>query len=570
MLWQLLKSSFSKRKAGVPLAAANRDNPGRLGSVVFVADVEEVCTLSATDRLDSDQASLRLRVWIPALQLVQRVPVHLVPLDYLQADPELASLGDVRVIVIGKFSVATILKQQDRFDALADWAASIGEHCRVVADLCDDLAAAGQMFNEPYLERFQRRLLQVCMLTVSTNALAERLRPIAKCGVYVVEDPYESAVAGTPRFAPGPTLRLLWFGVFGAPLRPFVENQLIAVARGVGDRAVEMVFLTNASRAALVGEMAQAIARVNPKFSLRFEPWSLARTAQAMEACDIATLPQDTESPWGRVKSHNRLVETIRAGRFAVASPIPAYQELRSYAWIESDLAAGIVWALDHPAEVIKRIAAGQEHVSQRFSPHRIGRRWEEVLGLYADLDATTVSADGVRLNLGCGDKILPGYINIDVAPARAGRSPDVISDLRKLEAFEDETADEIMAIHVIEHFWRWEVLEIVREWVRVLKPGGRMILECPNLVSACEEFLKNPDISAGPGLEGQRTMWVFYGDPAWRDPLMTHRWAYTPNSLKALMEEAGMVKVRQEAAQFKLREPRDLRLVGERPPAGV
>ena len=96
------------------------------------------------------------------------------------------------------------------------------------------------------------------------------------------------------------------------------------------------------------------------------------------------------------------------------------------------------------------------------------------------------------------------------------------------------------------------------------------MILECPNLVSACEEFLEDPDARSGPGLEGQRTMWVFYGDPAWRDPLMTHRWAYTPNSLKALMEEAGMVKVRQEAAQFKLREPRDLRLVGERPPAGV
>jgi hypothetical protein len=30
-----------------------------------------------------------------------------------------------------------------------------------------------------------------------------------------------------------------------------------------------------------------------------------------------------------------------------------------------------------------------------------------------------------VKLNLGCGDKILPGYVNVDVAPARAGQKPN-------------------------------------------------------------------------------------------------------------------------------------------------
>jgi hypothetical protein len=48
----------------------------------------------------------------------------------------------------------------------------------------------------------------------------------------------------------------------------------------------------------------------------------------------------------------------------------------------------------------------------------------------------------------------------------------------------------------------------------------------------------------------------------------MVHRWGYTPASLAAVMSEAGLVNVRQEPAQFKLREPRDMRLVGERGPA--
>jgi hypothetical protein len=91
------------------------------------------------------------------------------------------------------------------------------------------------------------------------------------------------------------------------------------------------------------------------------------------------------------------------------------------------------------------------------------------------------------------------------------------------------------------------------------------MVLECPNLISACEALLENPESASGPGPEGQRSMWVLYGDPQWRDPLMVHRWGYTPSSLAQLMAEAGLVNIRQEPAQFKLREPRDMRLVGEK-----
>jgi len=169
---------------------------------------------------------------------------------------------------------------------------------------------------------------------------------------------------------------------------------------------------------------------------------------------------------------------------------------------------------------------------------------------------------DAIKLNLGCGDKILPGYINVDAAAARAGRIPDVIGDVRRL-AHASDSVDEVLAVHVVEHFWRWEVVDILKEWVRVLKPGGKMILECPNLISACEAFLKDPDAASLPGAEGQRTMWVFYGDPQWRDPLMVHRWGYTPLSLARVMHDAGLKDLKQEPAQFKLREPRDMRITG-------
>ncbi len=168
-----------------------------------------------------------------------------------------------------------------------------------------------------------------------------------------------------------------------------------------------------------------------------------------------------------------------------------------------------------------------------------------------------------MRLNLGCGDKILPGYINVDVAPSRAGRKPDVLSDIRSLEVFENDSADEILAIHVIEHIDRWEVVQVLRRWNQVLKQGGKLILETPNLISACKALLADPVSAARPGQSGQMSMWPLYGDPSWRDPLMMHKWLYTPQSLAEVMSEAGYTGIMKAPAKFKMREPRDMRLVG-------
>jgi predicted SAM-dependent methyltransferase len=47
-----------------------------------------------------------------------------------------------------------------------------------------------------------------------------------------------------------------------------------------------------------------------------------------------------------------------------------------------------------------------------------------------------------VRLNLGCGDKILDGYINVDIVDERAGNKPDINCDVRQLTVFEDNSGD--------------------------------------------------------------------------------------------------------------------------------
>jgi hypothetical protein len=370
----------------------------------------------------------------------------------------------------------------------------------------------------------------------------------------------------------GEPVRLCWFGALGHPNLETLVEGLARAVQGLGKRAAELTLVTHETRRQLVADIGSRLAKVHSSLATKFVPWSPAATWQAIDDCDLVIIPQNHRDPWGRVKSHNRLVETIRGGRLAVASPIPSYVELENYAWIGEDLAAGVEWALSNPAAVIERINAGQQYVVTRFAPERIVAKWKQLLAQPANpvsmpaSDRSNSRLPDMKLNLGCGDKILPGYVNVDVAASRSGKSPDIICDLHDLKPFESDSAEEILAVHVVEHFWRWEVIDILKEWARVLRPGGRMVLECPNLISACEEFLKNPTAGAGPGPEGQRTMWVFYGDPAWKDPLMCHRWNYTPQSLGEIMAAAGLVNIRQEPAQYKLREPRDMRIVGEKP----
>ena len=71
-----------------------------------------------------------------------------------------------------------------------------------------------------------------------------------------------------------------------------------------------------------------------------------------------------------------------------------------------------------------------------------------------------------MKLNLGCNDFKLKGFINIDIDPRV---NPDVVADVCKLP-YEDNSVEEIYAGHVLEHIPMY--IDALKEWHRVLQPG--------------------------------------------------------------------------------------------------
>ena len=89
----------------------------------------------------------------------------------------------------------------------------------------------------------------------------------------------------------------------------------------------------------------------------------------------------------------------------------------------------------------------------------------------------TQLSPGRAILDVGCGVKKYPGSIGIDKNP---DTNADIVCDLDVFPwPIEPASFDEVRLIHVIEHVA--DVVKTVEECHRVLRPGGRIVIETPH-----------------------------------------------------------------------------------------
>lgn len=78
-----------------------------------------------------------------------------------------------------------------------------------------------------------------------------------------------------------------------------------------------------------------------------------------------------------------------------------------------------------------------------------------------------------LKLDLGAGNTKHEGFVSVDLYDPEA----DVCADITELP-YENESVDEIVCYQVIEHVPYWKSEDIFSEMYRVLKPGGKAIVE--------------------------------------------------------------------------------------------
>ena len=125
-----------------------------------------------------------------------------------------------------------------------------------------------------------------------------------------------------------------------------------------------------------------------------------------------------------------------------------------------------------------------------------------------------------LKLNLGCGEVKAEGYVNID---------RETGSEAYPLP-YPDNHFDEVRSSHLLEHFSRAEVEPVLKEWVRVLKPGGSLKIAVPDF----EYIIAHRE---DPKWQG----YLFGGQMDGND---FHKVAFDRKLLTVLMQNAGLYSI--------------------------
>jgi predicted SAM-dependent methyltransferase len=88
-------------------------------------------------------------------------------------------------------------------------------------------------------------------------------------------------------------------------------------------------------------------------------------------------------------------------------------------------------------------------------------------------------------LHLGAGARRVPGWLNVDVSDS------DCDVDLASgVLPWPDGTFSAVVSQHFIEHIEMDELVKLLMEVRRVLRPGGEVWLSCPDIEKVCRGYL--------------------------------------------------------------------------------
>ena len=216
---------------------------------------------------------------------------------------------------------------------------------------------------------------------------------------------------------------------------------------------------------------------------------------------------------------------------------------------LHMDLASGMYTA--HPSVDLKRYYTNIKPTRPLTLDDKdfIDRRWHDRLpegtgakqGYSAIIAQLQAENQPIKFNMGCGQDKIPGYMGVD----KHNPNADIKMDLFELDLPEN-CADEVLASHVIEHLPRHRATEALSGWLKVLKPGGKLVMEQPDLEELCKDFLAQSE------KDRFMTTVCIYGAAAEPDvkglektgAASPHLWGYTPKSLEDLVSAVGFKDV--------------------------
>ena len=157
-----------------------------------------------------------------------------------------------------------------------------------------------------------------------------------------------------------------------------------------------------------------------------------------------------------------------------------------------------------------------------------------------------------IKLNLGCNDKHVPGYVNIDINP---NCGADLVGDVSNLDGifkqpstgdmhwcvskfYNNEPITEIVAYDIIEHFDRTQIISTLKNWYDHLAPNGSLYIRTNDLDRMIKLYQEQPLV-----FPEETFIWHLMCEH--EKPGMGHKWCFTRKILFNSLLESGFNKIR-------------------------
>lgn len=150
-----------------------------------------------------------------------------------------------------------------------------------------------------------------------------------------------------------------------------------------------------------------------------------------------------------------------------------------------------------------------------------------------------------INLHIG-GQEAHPNWKILDI---EARPEVDFIGDASSLNQFQDNSIEQIYASHILEHFHHTlndELLNTLREWHRVLKPRGELLISVPDLRTVCWLYL-NPNLTVHDRLH---LMAIMYGGQT--NAYDVHKVGFDFDILELCLKSVGFQEC-QQVSEFNL-----------------
>lgn len=148
-------------------------------------------------------------------------------------------------------------------------------------------------------------------------------------------------------------------------------------------------------------------------------------------------------------------------------------------------------------------------------------------------------------LHAGCGGENLPQWVFDSLGfegrevklDADARLKPDIVASIDSLGDIGE--FDAVFCCHCLEHLHWNDAMVALREFHRVLKPGGAALIEVPNLDIVRPDDTLAYTTPAGLEVYGMDMYFGHRGNSR-HNPFMTHRCGFLPRTMQKALEGAG------------------------------